>query len=89
MDASKPKLSSNDEDYWKHDNLGVGWDEGCRVSHDQPTWYFSFMGRRGKMMEWNRNKSSGGRGGRGGYGRGGHHGVEGVANGVGVLDSSA
>jgi hypothetical protein len=89
MNASKPKLGSDDEDYWKHTNLSVGWDHGCRLRHGQPTWYFSFMGRRAKMIEWNKSKNSGGRGGRARYGRGGHDGVEGVANGVGGLDIGA
>jgi hypothetical protein len=54
MNASK--LSSEDEDYWKHTKLDVPWDAGCRISHDQPTWYFSFMGRKAKMMEWRKEK---------------------------------
>lgn len=52
MDASKPKLGDADEDYWRHSKLGVQWDLGCRVRHKQPTWYFSFLGRRAKMTNW-------------------------------------
>ena len=68
MDASKPKLSSEDEDYWKHTKLDIPWDAGCRISHDQPTWYFSFMGRKAKMMEWRKEKQQ--NGGRSHYRRG-------------------
>ena len=60
MDASKPKLGSDDEDYWKHAKLDVPWDSGCRISHDQPTWYFSFLGRKAKMMEWRKEKQDAG-----------------------------
>lgn len=38
-----------DTDYWIHAQLNVLWDEKCRIIHGQPTWYFSFMGRREKM----------------------------------------
>ena len=79
MDASNPKLSSDDEDYWHHDDRDIPWNDGCRINHDQPTWYFSFMGRRGRMIEWTKAKKGGGggggRGGRRGNGRGGHHGA--------------
>jgi hypothetical protein len=80
MDASKPKLSSDDEDYWKHTNLGVAWDEGCRIRHRQPSWYFSFLGRKSKMTEWTQSKNT--RGGRVRNGRGNNGGVNGVANGM-------
>lgn len=52
MDASKPKFGDADEDYWKHAE-NRNWDNGCRIRHLQPTWYFSFMGRRQKMIEFN------------------------------------
>jgi hypothetical protein len=80
MDASKPKLSSDDEDYWKHGDLGVAWDERCRIRHRQPTWYFSFLGRKSKMNEWRQAKK--GSGGRGHYRRPDNSGIDGVANGV-------
>ena len=49
MDRSKPKTGDEDSDYWQHNELQEGeWDSGCRVSHGQPTWYFSFMGRKEK-----------------------------------------
>ncbi|GFN21588.1 PAN domain family protein [Aspergillus tubingensis] len=49
MDLSKDLRSDGDrdEDYWKHNELKK-WDTGCRVKHGEPTWYFSFMGRREK-----------------------------------------
>ncbi|KAK4546193.1 hypothetical protein LTR36_002330 [Oleoguttula mirabilis] len=52
MNASHPKLGDADEDYWAHSKLGVHWDQGCRIRHQQPSWYFSFLGRRQKMVEW-------------------------------------
>ena len=56
MDASKPKFGDTDADYWRHAKQGVKWDSRCRINHDQPTWYFSFMGRVEKQIEW-RNES--------------------------------
>ena len=51
MNHSKAKTQNADTDYWLHRYLHQ--DEivrGCRVeSHGQPTWYFSFMGRREDM----------------------------------------
>ncbi|KAK3718302.1 hypothetical protein LTR37_005115 [Vermiconidia calcicola] len=52
MNTSKPKFGDADEDYWKHSRQGVSWDFNCRIRHGQPSWYFSFMGRKQKMMEW-------------------------------------
>lgn len=50
MDKSKPKTEDYDLDYWYHSELGStgqsGWDSGCCVRHGEPTWYFSFMGRK-------------------------------------------
>jgi hypothetical protein len=55
MDASKPKFGDADEDYWKHDERR-NWDGDCRIKHGQPSWYFSFMGRRQKMIEFQKNR---------------------------------
>lgn len=52
MTNSNPKFGDFDEDYWRHAERGVKWDYNCRISHDQPTWYFSFMGRPEKRIEW-------------------------------------
>ena len=52
MNSSKPKLGNADEDYWKHTKLAIHWDAGCRIRHQQPSWYFSFLGRRQKLVEW-------------------------------------
>lgn len=47
MDKSKAKTIDHDSDYWRHNNFDEAtWDRGCRVSHGEPNWYFSFMGRR-------------------------------------------
>ena len=49
MDLSRPKGDKDiDMDYWHHD-VNQKWDSTCRISHSQPTWYFSFMGRRAEM----------------------------------------
>jgi hypothetical protein len=42
------KSGDVDYDYWEHD-FERKWDLGCRISHSQPTWYFSFMGRKTNM----------------------------------------
>ena len=48
MDRLKPKTGDGDDDYWQHNNFRDedGWFEGCRIKHKQPSWYFSFMGRK-------------------------------------------
>lgn len=47
MDKTKPVTKDVDMDYWEHDSLGESdFMSHCRVNHHQPTWYFSFMGRR-------------------------------------------
>ncbi|KAI9710570.1 MAG: hypothetical protein M1820_002706 [Bogoriella megaspora] len=60
MDASKPKTGDTDDDYWQHNKLKQ-WDKTCRVNHGQPTWYFSYMGRREDMRK---HQKSTGRWGR-------------------------
>jgi len=40
-------IEAEDEDYWRHAEKGYYRSRGtCRVPHGQPTWYFSFMGRK-------------------------------------------
>lgn len=47
MDRSKPKTGDVDKDYWRHHLLEEDdWVTSCRFPHKQPTWYFSFMGRK-------------------------------------------
>ncbi|KAI4180475.1 MAG: hypothetical protein LQ346_006986 [Caloplaca aetnensis] len=47
LDRSKPKTEDIDMDYWRHHELKEHeWTSGCRFSHKQPTWYFSFNGRK-------------------------------------------
>ncbi|KAK3718872.1 hypothetical protein LTR37_004788 [Vermiconidia calcicola] len=62
MNTSNPKVGDADEEYWRHAEQGTAWDAHCRVRHSQPSWYFSFMGHKEKMIEWkkrprNRNDS--------------------------------
>ena len=47
LNRSKPKLRDVDMDYWRHHELKENqWIRGCRFPHKQPTWYFSFNGRK-------------------------------------------
>ncbi|KAI0115833.1 hypothetical protein GGR51DRAFT_502229 [Nemania sp. FL0031] len=45
----KFKTEGDDDDYFRHDEPGKH-DQGCRVEHGQPTWYFSYMGRKELML---------------------------------------
>jgi hypothetical protein len=52
MCSSKTK---NDEDrqYWNWSQTGrYAYNTHCRIKHGQPTWYFSFMGRKEKMASF-------------------------------------
>jgi hypothetical protein len=45
-------IEAEDEDYWRHNEFGYYRHRGtCRVSHGQPTWYFSFMGRKERQTK--------------------------------------
>ncbi|KAL8897858.1 MAG: hypothetical protein Q9207_006987 [Kuettlingeria erythrocarpa] len=47
LDRSKPKTGDVDMDYWRHHELKEHeYTSGCRFPHRQPTWYFSFNGRK-------------------------------------------
>ena len=47
LDKTKAKTRDVDEDYWRHNDLGSNeWSKGCRIRHGEPTWYFSFLGRK-------------------------------------------
>lgn len=50
MDKDKSIVidGNSDDDYWFHDYERMHYDVGCGVRHGEPTWYFSFMGRREK-----------------------------------------
>ncbi|KAL9578661.1 MAG: hypothetical protein Q9203_007013, partial [Teloschistes exilis] len=51
------KTIDHGSDYWKHNNFDEAtWDRGCRVSHGEPTRYFSFMGRRDERANFFRAK---------------------------------
>jgi hypothetical protein len=43
------------KNYLRRD-LGEQYDDGCRISHGQPTWYWSYMGRRTEMQAHQREK---------------------------------
>ncbi|KAI0871490.1 hypothetical protein GGS24DRAFT_503766 [Hypoxylon argillaceum] len=45
----KFKTYGDHSDYFMHDRHGH-YDRGCRVKHGQPTWYFSYMGRKELML---------------------------------------
>ena len=47
LDRSKAKTGDIDMDYWCHHTPRIDeWCNGCRFPHKQPTWYFSFNGRK-------------------------------------------
>lgn len=47
MDRSKPKTGDRDDDYWRHNELDeTEFIRDRKFVHKQPSWYFSFMGRR-------------------------------------------
>ena len=47
LDKSRPRTGDSDKDYWRHADLKEDAIVlGCRRIHRQPTWYFSFMGRK-------------------------------------------
>ncbi|GAQ04923.1 hypothetical protein ALT_2244 [Aspergillus lentulus] len=50
MDRTKDLLveGNKDQDYWFHDQWEQSYDRDCRIPHGEPTWYFSFMGRKEK-----------------------------------------
>jgi hypothetical protein len=48
MMCSSKNKQNEDSDYWTHADPRV-YDAHCRIKHGQPTWYFSFMGRKERM----------------------------------------
>ncbi|KAK5684628.1 hypothetical protein LTR17_027177 [Elasticomyces elasticus] len=56
MAASNPSPSSADSDeaFWAkaRNKYNSSWDKDCRIRHQQPTWFFSFIGERSKMNSW-------------------------------------
>lgn len=63
LDRSKPKTGDRDNDYWHHNDLrDEKWDHRCRIKHGEPTWYFSYMGRKEDMDRF--QKENGRRGNR-------------------------
>lgn len=62
MDRTKPVTKDEDMDYWRHNILRESdFFNHCRKPHQQPTWYFSFMGRievRNRFFQNRRNWQS-------------------------------
>ncbi len=57
MNKNKAKTGDEDEDYWQHiDFRNQDYSRYCRKSHGQPTWYFSFMGRKEDIDRFLREK---------------------------------
>ena len=57
MDRTKSVTEDADMDYWKHNSLGKSDFVGhCLIKHNEPTWYFSFMGRREVRYRFLRSK---------------------------------
>lgn len=48
MDSSRTSSKQMDTMYWSYDRSRA-WGANCSVNHGQPTWYFSFMGRKAEM----------------------------------------
>ena len=47
LDKTKPRTDDSDIDYWNYQDFKEdSWIKGCRILHKEPTWYFSFMGRK-------------------------------------------
>jgi hypothetical protein len=42
----------DDYDYWHHNERRHDYSAGCRLKHGEPTWYFSFMGRRERLGQF-------------------------------------
>lgn len=57
MNASRPKFGDSDEDYWRHGEPNIDWSADCRFEHGEPTWYFSFMGRKEEQIAWTREQA--------------------------------
>ncbi|KAI1078483.1 hypothetical protein F5B20DRAFT_582399 [Whalleya microplaca] len=57
----KFKTGDEDCDYWEHARLRQ-YDHGCRFKHGQPTWYFSYMGRRETMNKFQDRNSKASKG---------------------------
>ncbi|KAI7775553.1 hypothetical protein LA080_006702 [Diaporthe eres] len=51
----KTKFGCQDVDYWNHARK-FQYDHGCRVSHGQPTWYYSYLGRPEDMKQYRKEK---------------------------------
>jgi len=60
MDKSKAKAKKGDEDddYWRHNDVPDDQlSRDCRTTHGQPTWYFSYMGRKETIDRFLREKT--------------------------------
>ncbi|RYO87857.1 hypothetical protein DL766_005949 [Monosporascus sp. MC13-8B] len=47
----KYKTGDKDCDYWNHART-MDFSKGCRFHHDEPTWYYSYMGRDDEMKKF-------------------------------------
>ncbi|KAK5699159.1 hypothetical protein LTR17_023476 [Elasticomyces elasticus] len=55
MATSNPSPpEASDEPFWAkaRNKYNSSWDKDCRIRHQQPTWFFSFIGERSKMNSW-------------------------------------
>ncbi|KAK4952040.1 hypothetical protein LTR10_009960 [Elasticomyces elasticus] len=55
MATSNPASpEESDEPFWAkaRNKYNSSWDKDCRIRHQQPTWFFSFIGERSKMNSW-------------------------------------
>lgn len=52
---NKSLTADTDREYWAYAETGAFRHHGCKCRmgvHDEPTWYFSFMGRKEDMMRF-------------------------------------
>lgn len=57
MDKYEAKTGDEDGDYWRHNDLPDHMlSRNCRNDHGEPTWYFSFMGRKEDIDRFLREK---------------------------------
>lgn len=55
---STSKHGDADEDYWNEANQDDKYDEGCRVTHGEPTSYYSSHCRREKKVQWTQQRGT-------------------------------
>lgn len=55
MARSKGGQNGTNRSYWVHDTQRQ-WDTNCRINHGQATWFFSFLGKKKDMDDYENRK---------------------------------